>query len=117
MDKDTFLKLVPYISKGAKPNTDDYIYSLRLPLGNYDYNYSHSIVTYMKACGCKIKRTNWNVFGGFYIYYTAPSTYICPAEFIKTYKKGVHYDSRTIAFFKFTAVNILIIIILLICLF
>lgn len=93
MNKNTFLNLVPYISKDASPNNDDYIYTNRLPLDNYDYDYSHSIIAYMKACGCKIHRTNWNFFGGFYIYYSKPQRYIDPEEFIETYKEGFHLSS------------------------
>lgn len=95
MNKETFLRVVPYVSERSQPNNDDYIYSIRLPLDNYDYDYSHSVVTYLKNCGCKIHKTNWNFFGGFYIYYSKPQKYVDPSEFIESYKGGVHFDSRT----------------------
>lgn len=95
MNKETFLKLVPYVNEDAKPNNDDRIYQRRLPLDKYDYDYSHAIVTYLKKCGCKIHETNWNFFGGFYIYYSREQKYIDPVEFIEAYKGGIHFDSRT----------------------
>lgn len=93
MNKETFLKLVPTVSQCSEPNNDDYVYVKRLPLDNYDYNYSHSIVSYMKKCGCKIHRTNWNFFGGFYIYHSRPQKYVDPVEFIENYKGGIHLSS------------------------
>ena len=95
MNKETFLKIAPYMPKDAKPHNDDYIYCTRIFTENYEYDYSHAIVSYMKACGCVVKRTNNNVFGGFYIYYLKPTKYVDPTEFIESYKGGTHFDTRT----------------------
>lgn len=95
MNRDSFLYLCPNVSKGAEPHNNDRIYCIRINLDNYDYDYSHAIVTYLEACGCVIKETNHNLFGGFYIYYLKPTKYVSPEEFLLTYKEGVHYDNRT----------------------
>lgn len=114
MNKETFLYLVPYISKDAKPNTDDRIYQTRLPLDNYDYDYSHAVISYMKKCGCKIHRTNWNFFGGFYVYYSRAQQYVDPEEFLLTYKEGFHLTNRMRVFLWVLFIMILIVVGLLI---
>lgn len=96
-NKETFLKLCPYVSEDATEHNDDYIYTRRFWLENYEYDYSHAIVEYLKDCGCRIHKTNWNCFGGFYVYYTRPTKYVCPEFFSENYKGGKHYDSFTAA--------------------
>ena len=83
---------------------------MRLSLDDYEYDYSHAIVEYMKECGCKIKRTNWNSFGGFYIYYTANTKYVDPVEYIDRYKGGKHYDSLTVGLFKVLLVCVVLLL-------
>lgn len=114
MNKETFLKIAPYIPKDAKPHSDDYIYCTRIFTENYEYDYSHAIVSYMKACGCVIKRTNNNFFGGFYIYYLKPTKYVDPAEFIENYKGGIHFDTRTKGMMTFTGFLFVVMVLLLV---
>lgn len=114
MNRETFLNIVSLrVSKNAKPHNDDYIHSTRFGIDNYDYDYSHAIVKYLEACGCVIKRTNWNLFGGFYVDYLGPTKYVPPEEFLETYKPDKHYDTRTRFFHKSIFVCVVLIIILL----
>lgn len=112
MNRETFLRICPHISKEAKPHNDDRIYSRRFAIDDYDYDYSHAIVKYMEACGCVIKRTNWNVFGGFYVDYLGSTKYISPEEFLETYVPGRHYDSRTKTMFWVLGIPTILVIIL-----
>ena len=91
MNKETFLRLVPKFNEDLKPDNSGEIFSMRLPLDNYDYNYEYAIIGYMKECGCNIHRTNWNFFGGFYIYYTKPTKYISPSEYVDNYKERFYW--------------------------
>lgn len=108
MNPEVLVNLLSYsISENILNYEKDYVYTKRYFIDNYKYNYSHDIVQYYKACGCNIERANWNFFGGFYVYYTAPTKYIDPKEFIKTYKFKRHYTLES-KFFIFVFIMIFI---------
>lgn len=111
-NKETFMRLCPHVSKDAVEHNSDYIEVSRFPLDRYEYNYSHAIVSYLKSCGCRVQRTNWNMFGGFYIDYTRPTKYICPEEFADKYKGGTHLDSRTKWLFIFCALPFIVMVLM-----
>lgn len=91
LNKEVFCGLVKYITTDREPG---YIYQRRFHIDNYEYDYSHAIVSYLKASGCRIHRTNHNVFGGFYVYHTAKTIEIDPEVFLETYKGGIHLDGK-----------------------
>lgn len=110
LNKKVFEKLVCYLPESRG---DGYIYTRRFSIDNYDYDYSHAIVKYIEASGCKIQRTNHNFFGGFYVYFTGATKVVDVDEFIEMYKGGMHYDSRTSGLIIFCIVAIIIALILL----
>lgn len=64
-----------------------YKHTRRLNIDNHLYDYEYIVLNFMKYRGCTILGTNYNFFGGFYIYYTAPTNNNTLDEFLKEYKE------------------------------
>ena len=116
-NKETFKSIAPtfYLSSYEK-DPEDRIYTRVFRISRYEYNYDHAIVKFMKNSGCKIIRTNWNMWdGNFYVFHTRPKNEVCLDDFCDKYKGGIHLTNRCKVIW-FTALFLILLNIVMLCL-
>lgn len=79
-----------------KNYSPEHILTNRYYDGNYLVDYRRPIEHYLKACGCKILRTNNNWWDDrFYVYHTPPVKAVDPVVwFDEVYKDGVYWSNN-----------------------